>query len=104
MQRYATAPRSRREAAAYYAYPAGFVLWLVLGASAVTFGWPLGAAYGAGVVAVLGVGVSRHERRWRRERLAFPCPACRENLVPERAELAMATGRCPACGYGLFAA
>jgi hypothetical protein len=53
---------------------------------------------------VVGRAVGHYERRWRRERFAFCCPAYRENLVPGRAELAMATGRCPVCGHELFPA
>ena len=40
--------------------------------------------------------------RSRRE-AALYCPDCRENLVPARAELAMATRGCPACRHALFA-
>ena len=61
-----------------------------------------------------GLGVTRDDLRYlmqqyadaprSRREAALYCPECRENLVPARAELAMATGRCPACGHALFAA
>jgi hypothetical protein len=103
MQQYANAPRTGREAAVHYAYPAGFVVGLALWTCWVVFHWLLAPVVGA-LSVVLGMGVGHHERRWRRERFAFHCPECRENLMPGRAELAMASGRCPACGHELFAA
>ena len=103
MQQYADAPRTRREAAIFYAAPAGALVFVALLVCWVAFGWALVPTAG-GLAYVLGIGVRHHERRWRRERFGFSCPQCRENVVPGRAELAMATGRCPACGYDLFAA
>jgi hypothetical protein len=104
MRQYADAPRSRREAALHYAYPITMVLALGLSGVAIARDWPVAACY-AGLLVPMAVGqVGRvHEPRWRRERFAFYCPGCRENLVPARAELTMATGRCPACGHEVFA-
>jgi hypothetical protein len=103
MRQYADAPRSPREAALHYGYPAASLLCMVLVSVGVERDWPTFVIYAwVAVMMLLGVARRAHVPRWRRERFAFHCPACRENLVPGRADLAMASGRCPACGHELF--